>query len=275
MNWDDVRIFVTVAREGNLAGAGRALGLDQTTIGRRLRRLQADIGGALFLATDSERRLTTLGERLLQHARSMEVSVASLLATAADDVAIPEGIVRVSTGGIFARYYLLPELESLRAEFPRIQLEYIVSDELADLERLECDIAVRMTRQVTGDYLVKRIGDIEFKAFARDAASADVDFAGLTGNLRALPEAKWLDNEAPAPFLRVNDAELLLHAVRSGAVKAYLPAIAAVASDFRPVAGAPAFKREIYLLSRPDMAASSPIQAVKSWIERCVSVRKG
>lgn len=268
MNWDDARLFIEIARAGSLAAASRALGIDQTTVGRRLRRFERDIGGPLFSTSRGERQLTALGERVAERARALEVSMAALKALAADDKTSPEGVVRVSASSMVMRHMLLPRVGILRARHPKIRLELSASDEIADLARLECDIAVRLTQPADGDYLVKRIGDIVFRAYERVTGSA-TDFAGLTGRLRALPESKWLDAIQPQPFIRVNDADLLLHAVKSGAVKAFIPTIAADDS-LRPVPDTPGFRRDVWLVSRSDMAGSAPIRAVKTWIETCL-----
>src|SRR5271154_4279147 len=99
MDWDDVRVFLAVAREGSMRGAGRALGLSQPTIARRLAAFEAAFGGpGLFDRLPEGLRLNAAGEQLVPTAESVEEAMLALERQRASVSPALSGTVRVSTG---------------------------------------------------------------------------------------------------------------------------------------------------------------------------------
>jgi len=181
--------------------------------------------------------------------------------------------VRLAASRIVSRLYLIPNLKALKAASPDIKLELLVSDELADLGRLEADLALRLIAPQSGDLVVRRIGSIAFAAYVHKDADAATGFAGLSGRLKALTEADRIVEAlgGEEAFFETNDADLFVDAVKSGAVKAFLPeAVAALHPDLLPLPGTPKFRRDIWLVTRGDMAGSGAVRAVKAWVEGCL-----
>jgi DNA-binding transcriptional LysR family regulator len=277
MNWDDIRVFIEVARNGSLSGAAAVLGLDQTTVSRRLKRFEASTGEPLFVLMGGRRYLTDAGRDLWAEACRIEQAAAGLQAVARSRSGQPRGHVRLAASRIVSRLYLLPNLNALKAASPDITLELIVSDELADLARLEADLALRLVAPKSGDLVVRRIGSIAFDAYVHKEAGPNTGFAGLSGRLKALPEAHVIDGaqENEAVFFKTNDADLFVEAVESGTVKAFLPeAVASLHPDLCRVVGSATIKRDIWLVTRSDMAGSGPVKAAKAWIEACFAQHK-
>ena len=112
MNWDDARIFLAVARQGQILGAARALGLNHATVARRLDALEASLGTTLFRRRTNGTELTTAGERLLGPAELMEsASLAAMEAAGADSVI--EGTVRIGAPDGFGVACLGPRIGAL------------------------------------------------------------------------------------------------------------------------------------------------------------------
>jgi len=145
MDWNDVRVFLAVAREGSMRAAGRALGLSQPTIARRLAAFEATFDGpSLFDRLPEGLRLNAAGEQLVPAAESVEDAVLTLERRRAAASPVLSGTVRVSTGecaaGFLARCLSGPATTALPTG---ITLELVDSRQTANLARREADMALR------------------------------------------------------------------------------------------------------------------------------------
>src|SRR6516164_6965031 len=144
MDWDDVRVFLAIAREGSMRAAGRALGLSQPTIARRLAAFEATFGGpALFERLPEGLRLSAAGEQLVPAAESVEDAVLTLERRRAAASPVLSGTVRVSTGECAAGFLARCLSGSKTTALPSgITLELIESRQTANLARREADMAL-------------------------------------------------------------------------------------------------------------------------------------
>src|SRR5712675_107014 len=175
MDWDDVRVFLAVAREGSMRAAGRALGLSQPTIARRLAAFEASFGGqTLFDRLPEGLRLNALGEQLVAAAESVEDAVLRLERRRA--AASPElrGTVRVSTGecaaGFLARCLSGPITMALPSG---ITLELVDSRQTANLARREADMALRHQPPESGDFYTSKAGTFACAVYRRCGEETD------------------------------------------------------------------------------------------------------
>ncbi|MGA7865701.1 MAG: LysR family transcriptional regulator, partial [Stellaceae bacterium] len=161
MDWNDVRVFLAVAREGSMRAAGRALGLSQPTIARRLAAFEASFGGpTLFDRLPEGLRLNAAGEQLIAAAESIEDAVLKLERRSAAASPVLSGTVRVSTGECAAGF-LARCLSEARTTVlpPGITLELV--DELrqtANLVRRQADMALRHEPPEGGDFYISKAG---------------------------------------------------------------------------------------------------------------------
>ena len=158
MNWDDIRVFLAVRRAGTLRGASRELGVDQTTVGRRLAALESGLGVTLFLRSPGGYALTGEGERALAAAERMERLAVSLERQAAGADARIDGEVRVTTTDALAVDFVIPAIERLRASHPGVRVILGTTTRLLDLGRREADIAVRTSRPTQPSLIVRKSG---------------------------------------------------------------------------------------------------------------------
>lgn len=165
-NWDDVRFFLAVSREGTLAGAGGALRLDATTVGRRLGNLEAQLGARLFDRTSRGFVLTAAGRRLLPRAEGIEREALALdLDLAGEDQKL-RGTVRVSATEMISTRFIAPYLGRFHERYPGIELQLHCTNVEADLGRREADVALRLARPNHDDIIVKKLMSIELALFA-------------------------------------------------------------------------------------------------------------
>jgi DNA-binding transcriptional LysR family regulator len=155
MNWDDLRFFLALAREGTVSGAGQALKVKHTTVSRRVTALEEKLGSRLFDRSSGGYAMTQTGENLYPHALSMEE-----IAQAADrevfgmDTQLSGSLKLTASYDIFNRL-ITPTLHEFTNRYPGIELELLASTGLADLASRQADIALRLTPKPP-EYLIGR-----------------------------------------------------------------------------------------------------------------------
>src|SRR5437868_12263028 len=170
MDWNDVRVFLAVAREGSMRAAGRALGLSQPTIARRLAAFETTFGGpSLFDRLPEGLRLSAAGEQLVPAAESIEDAVLTLERRRAAASPVLSGTVRISTGECAAGF-IARCLSGVTGTPPLpsgITLEFVQSLQPADLTRREADLALRHQPPESGDYYVAKLGTFAVAVYRR------------------------------------------------------------------------------------------------------------
>lgn len=180
-NWDDVRFFLAVKREGNLARASATLRMDPTTVGRRLGQLEGQLGARLFDRTPRGFVLTGAGRRLLPRAEGIEREALALARDLSGEDSKLEGHVRLSATEMLTTRFIAPYLAKLRARYPGIVLDLICTNREVDLARGEADIALRLARPRQENLIVKKLLSIELALYA----SADyIDRFGMPSAAR-------------------------------------------------------------------------------------------
>ncbi len=276
MDWSDLRYVLAVARAGTLAEAARRLGVDQTTVARRLAAAQTALGARLFDRRDGTLHPTAAGEAALTRAERIAREVEALEAAIAGDDAQIAGTVRITAVPILANRLLVPALPALAARHPALALELIAEARNLSLTRRDADIALRLARPERGTALARRIGQLDYAVFApsRRGRTA-LRWITYEESLAHLPHARWIAAEVArggvlAP-LRVSDAEALVEAVRAGLGRTLLPCfLDGCAPGLRQV-GAPVLTRELWLMVHPELRHQARIATVIDWIEATVT----
>jgi len=222
MDWDDVRVFLAVAREGSMRAAGRALGLSQPTIARRLAAFEASFGGpALFDRLPEGLRLNAAGERLVLAAESVEDAVLTLERQHAASSPALSGTVRVSTGECAAGFLSRCLSGSTTSSLPSgITLELVDSRQTANLARREADMALRHQPPESGDFYISKAGTFACAVYRRRGAGADA-WVTYTEEQAHYAPARWVQRqveETGKPVaLRASSMLMHLEAIRAGA----------------------------------------------------------
>jgi DNA-binding transcriptional LysR family regulator len=274
MLWDDLRYVLAIGRAGSMAGAGRRLTVDQTTVTRRLRAIEGVLGCRLFERVDGALRPTPMGEATIARAAEIEAHVECLKEGVAGGDAAPVGVVRVTAVPIIANRILIPAMPAFVAEYPAIRLELNAEARNVSLVRHEADIALRLSRpEQAGASLTKRIGQLEYAVYGARGRSPDrLPWIGYHDGLSHLPQARWIaaaSTEGPRATLSVGDAESLLAAIRAGLGKSLLPC--KVAEQEKRLERVNPFEavlsREIWLLTHRKLRRHGRIVAVIGWLE--------
>jgi DNA-binding transcriptional LysR family regulator len=179
-HWDDLRLFLAVARAETLSGAGKIVRLDAATLGRRVARLERDLNAVLFVKSPQGYALTDLGERLVTRA---EVAEAAMRA-ATDDVAGGQGAraqssaltgqIRIGAPDGCANYLLPQVCATLTAQHPDLDIQIVALPRVFNLSRREADFAIGVSAPTAGRLTVQRVADykLHFAASAEYLACA-------------------------------------------------------------------------------------------------------
>lgn len=165
-DWDLYRSFLAVLRAGSLSGAARRIGATQPTVGRHIDALEGRLGAPLFTRSRSGLAPTDAAQALAPHAEQMEAAAAALERAAVGAREEDGGVVRITASEIMGSEVLPAILAEVGAAHPRIALELVLDNRLADLVRRDADVAVRMTRPTQGAVVARRIGAVEIGLFA-------------------------------------------------------------------------------------------------------------
>jgi DNA-binding transcriptional LysR family regulator len=186
LRWDDVRLFLALHRGRNLQAAGRKLGVDASTLSRRLAALEETLGAPLFDRTRTGLAATFAAEQVLEAALEMERASLRFSTDAGGLETRAEGLVRLAATPGLAEGFLAPLLPKLFARHPGLRLELDASVTVTDLTRREADLALRTIRPLSGELqLLKLTG-------ARWLPMASKRLARQLGPLRTLGDAPWI-----------------------------------------------------------------------------------
>ncbi|MDQ2082466.1 LysR family transcriptional regulator [Xanthobacteraceae bacterium Astr-EGSB] len=165
-DWDNLRVFLAVARSGQFSAAGRRLKLDHATVARRIAALEAEAKAQLFQRLTTGAVLTSAGESLLVHAEAIEAQVLSATAELANTEATVAGPVRIAGPEGFVSYFLVPRLAAFVRLYPDATLQLVPLVRSFSLARREADIAITLDRPKEGRLTVKKLTDYRVSLYA-------------------------------------------------------------------------------------------------------------
>jgi DNA-binding transcriptional LysR family regulator len=210
-DWNDLRYFLELARRGKLSAAALRLGVEHTTVARRIQALEAQLGLTLFDRSNRSYKLTGDGQRLLAHAEKMEAGSLALMEAATPQNAGPEGTVRLATPEAFGSQFLARHVGNFRSYNPGIQLELVAETRMASFTKREADAAVTLARATQGRVLSEKLGEYRLRLYAapsylqkhppivRSSDLSQHQFIWYIDDLLPLPQLKQLDKLIGGP----------------------------------------------------------------------------
>ncbi len=277
MNWDDMRVFLAVARSGSLSAAAKALCVTQPTVGRRLRLLEESLGAQLFDRLPDGFVPTAAGNELLPMAQEMErvaLEVDRRQATFSEDAS---GTVRVSVWETFAQF-LCTHVARISQRLPSIEIELAVSHVQPDLIRREADLLVRECLPQNPNLIARKISSYTFAVYgsrelvARFPAAYDerryeaCPWVGFDEEHAYFHNQTWLLGRLGPrrAYVRANHGLVLHELVRQSVGLGVLPCFAgdAEADLVRLTAPLAELARPLYMVVHRDLKRSPAIRAV-------------
>jgi DNA-binding transcriptional LysR family regulator len=281
--WDDVKYFLAVARQGSTLAAAKALKLSQSTVQRRIIELERKLGRELVKRHATGYRLTEFGEEMLPYAEQIERAALAFEQRRATIDRGEAGLIRVTCPEpIVYRIMKSALLDRFHARHPKLRVEFVMSDQYVDLARGDADVALR-SGDTDDDVLVgRKIADSLWSVYASNAyidrngrpeniadlaRHATVGFDGPMATNRA---AKWLQEVAPnaAVAARVTSVLALVSLAKSGVAAVPMPIALGDAERelvrlFEPV---PELTRSWRILAHPDRRRTRAVAAFFDFI---------
>ncbi|WP_394781456.1 LysR family transcriptional regulator [Undibacterium sp.] len=279
LDWEDVRIFVALARYGSLSAAARALSVTHATISRRIQALEQTLGEKLVERRPEGYVLTPAGTHALGPANDMEAAAAKLIRGGPDDM--PKGLVRINAPPSLTQSFLVTRLAQLAMDYPSLDINTTTDFRNVSLELHETDIALRFGRPEDGDVIAKFVMSIGFGFYATDEwcrrikQGAAPEFVGFDESNAHLPEAVWLSQRFPRARIsfRANLQLAQADAAKVGAGIAMLPHFIGRADSTLipcPLEHNPP-ARELWLITRRQDRRDLSIRTVTEFITQVVT----
>ena len=232
-NWDDLRIFLTLAREGTLTTAAKALGVSHPTVARRVAALEQQIGARLFERLPDRFVPTSAGEKLLGDTEAMESAALSIHRRSAGLSDTVSGVVRLSAGEEISAL-LARHLPGLRERLKQIEFELTARHTLLNLSRREADLLIREQVPDLADIVTRKLGRAAYAIYAHPALAVarlspasfkTVPWVGFDDDHTRMPGQRWLQErlDGGRPAIRCNNWLVVRETARSGGGFAILP----------------------------------------------------
>ncbi len=276
ISWDDLRVLLALMRNGSFSKAGRSLGLNETTMTRRLDRLEKALGTRVMDRKRGAFSPTEAGETLLSHAERAEREVLEATSQLAGQDAQVAGRVRVTSVPALINRLFARALPALLNAYPTLEIDLVSEARNLNLSRRETDIALRLSRPESEmNALAQKVGTLSYGVFVqrgkRMASLPWVTYGDVMGHL---PQNAWIARNSGDPHaqVQVNDAEGLISCAARGIGKVLLPqAVGRAVAELEELPIPCDLTREVWMMVHPDLRRLARIEAVMEWIRRTVA----
>ncbi len=266
-DWDDLRVFLAVARAESLSGAGKVLKLDPATVGRRVSKLEEAMALRLFARSPQGYSLTAEGQRLLGHAIRAEQAVAEAMEEAGGEGSGLSGQIRIGAPDGSANYLLPQIVAEICDAHPGLDVQIVAQPRVFNLSKREADMAIAVSRPATGRLTVQKLTDYKLHLAASKrylerhppiTSLADLKGHRTIGYIPDLIFDKELDYQTEAGMetitLASNSVSVQFNWVRNGAGIAVVHdfAMSAAPGLVKVLPDQVSLTRSFYLIRHPD-----------------------
>lgn len=288
MNWEDVRYFLAVQRTGQIGRAAVQLGVDATTVGRHLRRLEKTVGERLFERTRDGQALTVAGKRLVRQAELAEKAIDEIDRAGANEANVA-GLLRVSVSEGFGTWFIAHHLASFTRAWPQVTVDLVATNGFLSPSRKETDIAILLAQPHTGPLLTRKLTDYSLGAYVSDAyleehgpigsieALHDHPLIGYIPDMVQSPELRYLREVSPAlePRIRSSSINAQYRLTAAGAGVAILPNFIGDAdSSLTRILPEISITRSFWLVSHEDTRRLARIRLFVDWLVALIEERR-
>jgi DNA-binding transcriptional LysR family regulator len=279
LDWSGLQYVLAVAENGSLVTAARQLGVNHTTVLRRVRAFEDQIGARLFERRTTGHVLSPAGEAVVAAARSMQETLLDTERRIAGEDLRLEGPIRVTTADTLAHTILPSVLASFGAEHPGVRIELSTTNVMLSLTRRDAEVAVRPSKEALPSYVGRRVSDVAIALYAspayldRTPARTDLErhrWIGLDEGLARTTIARWMARslDSASIAMRVDTLTALRHAALAGIGVAALPCyVGDVTPELRRVRGPIAeMATELWVLTHEELRRTARIRALTDWL---------
>ncbi len=229
MQWDDLRIFLAIARAGSITGAANRLGVQHSTVSRRLRSLEEQLGTRLIERKKSGYEMTEAGEELQMSASRIEVEILGFEGAQAGHDEDAAGELRVSAINNMASTVLMPAFTRFSEAYPNIEFHLVVTNKFVKLAERDADIAIRLTNTPLDTLIGTRLTTVASAVYGSQDYCAELQKGTAAEKWLGIEccgfHTSWTKEACPDKDhnFYVDDTLLTLAALKTGAGLAYLP----------------------------------------------------
>lgn len=279
-DWDDLRVFLEVHRTASLTIAGKRLGADPSTVGRRLAALEKTVGALLFFRTPDGHVATPAGERLVPRAERIEEEALTVDRELAGEVASLSGTIRITGPETFSVRVIVPVLAAFRRRWPEINVELVADNRILSLTKREADMAIRVGRPRDPGLIARRLAEFGYglyvsRSYIAEHGMPKPDWAGhaAVGFDEArfgAADKRWFDENTKKVrvVFTANSTMAQLAAALEGVGLACLPAYLA-SSEPELVCVLPlakAMRESVWLVLHKDLRHSAKVRACADFL---------
>lgn len=275
-DWNDIPLILALARTGSMSATGRELGLDGSTVSRRIAAAEKALNLRLFSRDTTRWHVTEPGQVFVEYGEAVYGNVQSMLLASTREADTIAGPVRLSAIDFLFDHWLVRHLPEFAARHPHVEMQLLADSQNISFTRREADFALRLAQPVDdAAVLMRRLGEIGWSVYGAPR------FVGLTREQwntqpwiaheeakAHLPEMRWLARLDPKPriALRVNSLSTMVQACRAGAGLALLPCIIEGSDGLVRLSDRAEVFRELWLLSHRDAGAIGRFKVVAAWL---------
>lgn len=287
LNWDGVRYFLEVARTQRVSIAATRLGVQHSTVSRRIQHLERELGIVLFNKSKASGfTLTEDGEQFFHYAEQIESTFIAAREKFSGEAQTLSGHLRVGCTEAFGSYVLAPLMTSFQKRFPGITLDLLPVPRFISLSKREADIAIALERPQRGPYLCTKLADYTLKLYgstqylrrcAPIKTRADLTqhtFIGYVEELLFSDRLRYLDDIDPALHVNFKSTSVIAqyHAVLHGQSLAILPAFMASQNPSLQVVldNDVTVKRSFWMYCHEDLRHSTRVMALWDFLKSAV-----
>ena len=284
MNWNDLRYFLALVRAGSVSGAGRKLGVEHTTVARRITALERQLGSRLFDRLSSGYEMTQVAENLYPHAITMEE-----LMQVADrevfgmDTQLKGNLKLTASYDVFNRL-LTAKLHHFTDQYPNIEMELLSSTSLADLANRQADIAVRLSPKPPEYLIGKQVLPLNHGLYASSSYLENMYQETNGHNAKLIlweheyKKPEWVNDHFPngKVTLRANEVMTMMEAVKNHLGIARLPCYVADAEPNLRRLDLPLTPSNwgIWVLSHVDLRSTARVRVCREFLIDTISAQK-
>jgi molybdate transport repressor ModE-like protein len=282
MNWDDLRLFLAVARTGSISGAAKQLAVQHSTVSRRMRHLEEQLGARLIERKKSGYELTQAGEKVKEAATRMESETLGVDGAVFGKDTHLAGPLHVTAINNMASSILMPMFASFSRAHPQVELHIIVSNSDASLSQREADVAIRLTDSPTDTLIGKRIVTVASTIYGSRAYIEQLKGSGKLptwiGVECCIFHKTWTKQSCvdQSHNFYSDDTLLTLAALREGLGLSYLPCFMGDAHPLleRYCNPEPAHNLGLWILLHPDLKRTARVLAFRDHMARTIHEKR-
>jgi DNA-binding transcriptional LysR family regulator len=278
LNWDEFRLVKAIADSRSLVGAAETLGLNHSTVFRRLGAIEATLGSQLFERSRSGYEPTAAGEEMIALATTMSESIVEFERRIAGRDVKPTGELRITTVDSVAAYLLAPILARFREMYPGVLLDLILAAQNLNLSRRDADVALRVTNEPPETLIGRKIGPMRWAIYGSEAIFAkhgdtaveEAPWIGFGDNFSAYAGKRWMERVVGArrQVWRVNSVLSMAEAAAAGGGLVLLPCFVGDANPKLKRSGAPLadLDLDLWILTHPDLRQAARVRAFMDFV---------